>query len=131
MGNFYNISVDFSQNNDLAAKNPDKLKEMQGAVLIGGGKAPGLPMDYSVTAATSDTPSERDSGTIGLHFAGENVGIPAANALTCSIATTRSPPISPFRWRRGRHDRDHGRTLRRLRSLPAERAACFVYNLLI
>ena len=29
----YNIAEDFSQNNDLAAKNPDKLKEMQALFL--------------------------------------------------------------------------------------------------
>jgi len=38
----YNIAEDFSQSNDLAAKNPDKLKEFAGVVPVRGGKIPGL-----------------------------------------------------------------------------------------
>ena len=44
----YNIAEDFSQNNDLAAKNPDKLKEMQALFLTEAAKYQVLPLDNSV-----------------------------------------------------------------------------------
>lgn len=44
----YNITEDFSQNNDLAAKNPEKLKEMQALFLTEAKKYNVLPLDNSV-----------------------------------------------------------------------------------
>ena len=38
----YNIDKDYSENNDLAAKMPDKLKEMQALFLTEAGKLPSL-----------------------------------------------------------------------------------------
>ena len=43
----YNITEDFSQDNDLAAKNPDKLKEMQALFLTEAEKYQVLPLDNS------------------------------------------------------------------------------------
>ena len=40
----YNITEDYSQNNDLAAKNPDKLKEMQALFLTEAAKYQVLPL---------------------------------------------------------------------------------------
>ena len=44
----YNLTEDYSQSNDLAAKMPDKLKEMQAAVRAGGSEVQRLPLDNSI-----------------------------------------------------------------------------------
>ena len=44
----YNIAEDFSQDNDLAAKKPDKLKEMQALFVAEANKYQVLPLDNSV-----------------------------------------------------------------------------------
>ena len=41
----YNLTEDYSQANDLAAKMPDKLKEMQALLAAGGGQVQVLPLD--------------------------------------------------------------------------------------
>jgi arylsulfatase A-like enzyme len=76
----YNIAEDFSQNNDLAAKYPDKLKEMQALFVAEANKNQVFPIDNSVLPRLL-TP--RPSGTAGrtvFTYSGENVGIPVANA---------------------------------------------------
>src|SRR5262249_12005296 len=44
----YDTTQDFSQNNDLAAKNPDKLKELQAIFLAEAEKYEVLPLDNSI-----------------------------------------------------------------------------------
>ena len=76
----YNIADDFSQANDLAAKYPDKLKEMQALFMTEAAKYQVLPLDNSVLPRLL-TP--RPSGTAGrttFTYVGENVGIPVGNA---------------------------------------------------
>jgi arylsulfatase A-like enzyme len=76
----YNIAEDFSQNNGLAAKNPDKLKELQALFVAEANKYQVFPLDNSVLPRIV-TP--RPSGTAGrteFTYKGENVGIPLANA---------------------------------------------------
>jgi len=76
----YNIAEDFSQANDLAAKLPDKLKEMQALFLAEAAKYQVLPLDNSILPRLL-TP--RPSGTAGrtvFTYQGENVGIPVGNA---------------------------------------------------
>jgi len=76
----YNIADDFSQANDLAAKMPDKLKELQALFLTEAAKHQVLPLDNSVLPRLL-TP--RPSGTAGrttFTYVGENVGIPVGNA---------------------------------------------------
>jgi len=76
----YNIAEDFSQNNDLAAKNPDKLKEMQALFVAEANKYQVFPLDNSVLTRLL-TP--RPSGTAGrttFTYQGVNVGIPTGNA---------------------------------------------------
>ena len=76
----YNIADDFSQANDLADKNPDKLKELQALFLTEAAKYQVLPLDNSVLPRII-TP--RPSGTAGrttFTYIGENVGIPLGNA---------------------------------------------------
>jgi arylsulfatase len=76
----YNITEDFSQANDLAAKEPEKLKEMQAIFLTEAAKYQVLPLDNSVLPRLL-TP--RPSGTAGrteFVYTGENIGIPVGNA---------------------------------------------------
>src|SRR5437870_8826160 len=44
----YNLAEDYSQANDLATKNPDKLKELQSVFMTEAGKYQVLPLDNSV-----------------------------------------------------------------------------------
>jgi arylsulfatase len=76
----YNIADDYSQANDLAEKNPDKLKEMQALFLTEAAKYQVLPLDNSVLPRLL---TARPSGTAGrttFTYMGENVGIPVGNA---------------------------------------------------
>jgi arylsulfatase len=76
----YNIAEDFSQNNDLAATNPDKLKELQAVFVAEANKYQVFPLDNSVLPRLL---TQRPSGTAGrteFVYVGENVGIPAGNA---------------------------------------------------
>jgi len=76
----YNISEDFSQNNDLAAKYPDKLKELQAVFLKEAEKYNVLPIDNSVlTRLLTPRPSATAGRTV-FTYTGENVGIPVGNA---------------------------------------------------
>jgi arylsulfatase A-like enzyme len=76
----YNIAEDYSQNNDLAAKMPDKLKEMQELFLTEAAKYNVLPLDNT---AFSRLLTPRPSATAGqtvFTYTGENSGIPLGNA---------------------------------------------------
>jgi arylsulfatase A-like enzyme len=76
----YNIAEDFSQANDLAAKNPEKLKELQAVFVAEANKYQVFPIDNAVLPRLL-TP--RPSGTAGrteFVYTGENVGIPVGNA---------------------------------------------------
>jgi len=76
----YNIADDYSQANDLAAQNPDKLKELQAMFVEEANKYQVFPLDNSVLPRLL-TP--RPSGTAGrttFTYLDENVGISVANA---------------------------------------------------
>src|SRR5262249_50899437 len=127
----YNIAEDFSQNNDLAAKNPDKLKELQALFVAEANKYQVFPLDNSVLARVN-TP--RPSGTAGrteFTYRGENVGIPLANAphlvnrdytITAEITLPRAGAEGMIATMGGRFG---GYGLYLLRGKPV-----FVYNLL-
>ena len=127
----YNIAEDFSQANDLAAKNPDKLKEMQALFLTEAAKYQVLPLDNSVLPRLL-TP--RPSGTAGrttFTYSGENVGIPVGNApslldrdytITAEITIPRAGAEGMIATMGGRFG---GYGLYLLRGKPV-----FVYNLL-
>jgi hypothetical protein len=76
----YNIGDDYSESNDLAAKMPDKLKEMQALFLTEAAKYQVLPLDNSVlTRAVAQRPSAVAGKTV-FTYTGENLGIPVGNA---------------------------------------------------
>ncbi|MGJ4894727.1 arylsulfatase [Bradyrhizobium oligotrophicum] len=76
----YNLAEDFSQADDLAAKNPEKLKELQAVFAAEASRYQVFPLDNSVLPRLL-TP--RPSGTAGrteFTYVGENADIPIANA---------------------------------------------------
>ena len=92
----YNITEDYSQNNDLAAKNPDKLKEMQALFADGGGEVQRLPLGQHGVLALADAAAER--GRREEPFSPTRVRIPAfPSAMLPAFwtRTTPSPPRSP------------------------------------
>jgi arylsulfatase len=127
----YNIADDFSQANDLAAKMPDKLKEMRALFLTEAQKYQVLPLDNSVLPRLL-TP--RPSGTAGrttFNYVGENVGIPVGNApsllnrdytITAEITVPKQGAEGMIATMGGRFG---GYGLYLLRGKPV-----FVYNLL-
>jgi arylsulfatase A-like enzyme len=76
----YNLNEDYSQYNDLAAKMPDKLKEMQALFLQEASKYNVLPLDNSQFArAIAPRPSATAGQTV-FTYSGEMPGIPNGNA---------------------------------------------------
>lgn len=76
----YNIADDYSQNNDLAAKNPDKLKEMQALFLTEAAKYQVLPLDNSILPRLLTPRPSATAGRTEFSYVGENAGIPLGNA---------------------------------------------------
>jgi arylsulfatase A-like enzyme len=76
----YNIAEDYSENNDLAAKMPDKLREMQELFLVEAAKYNVFPLDNSVLPRII---APRPSATAGRNvftYAGEVSGLPDSDA---------------------------------------------------
>ncbi len=76
----YNLKEDYSQANDLAAKMPDKVKEMQALFLKEAAKYQVLPLDNSGFArAIAPRPSTVAGKTV-FTYTGTNIGIPTGNS---------------------------------------------------
>ena len=76
----YNIAEDYSEYNDLAAKNPEKLKELQALFSSEAVKYNVFPLDNSVlTRAITPRPSATAGRTL-FTYTGSNAGIPVGNA---------------------------------------------------
>jgi arylsulfatase len=76
----YNLDEDYSQANDLAAAQPDKLRELQELFLVEAARYNVFPLDNSILARM-DTP--RPSATAGRNvftYSGEISGLPTGNA---------------------------------------------------
>src|SRR4029079_10852973 len=72
----YNIAEDFSQNTDLAAKYPEKLKELQELFLVEAQKYQVFPLDNSVLErALAPRPSSTARRT-EFTYSGEMSGLP-------------------------------------------------------
>src|SRR6185503_6536860 len=72
----YHISEDYSQNNDLADKNPDKLKEMQTLFLAEAAKYQVLPLDNSILTRLVTPRPSAVAGQSVFTYTGPNAGIP-------------------------------------------------------
>jgi arylsulfatase A-like enzyme len=76
----YNLKDDYSQANDLGAKMPDKLKQMQALFAQEAAKYNVLPLDNSSFArAIAPRPSATAGQTV-FAYSGEMAGIPTGNA---------------------------------------------------
>lgn len=76
----YNVADDFSQANDLAAKEPEKLQELQALFLTEAKKYQVLPLDNSVLPRLLTPRPSATAGRSIFTYEGENVGIPVGNA---------------------------------------------------
>jgi len=76
----YNIAEDFSEYNDLAAKNPDKLKELQALFLSEAAKYNVFPIDNSILPRLITPRPSATAGRTLFTYAGPNAGIPIGNA---------------------------------------------------
>jgi arylsulfatase len=76
----YNIADDYSQANDLATKNPEKLKELQALFLAEATKYQVLPLDNSVLPRLLTPRPSATAGRTVFTYTGVNVDIPVGNA---------------------------------------------------
>src|SRR5271168_3509583 len=76
----YHITEDYSENNDLAAKNPDKLKELQALFLAEAGKYQVFPLDNSGFVRLLAPKPSATAGKTEFTYTGVNAGIPVGNA---------------------------------------------------
>ena len=77
----YNLTKDWTENNDLAAANPKKLKEMQDRFWIGARKYQVLPLDASkATRLVTPRPSVT-AGRTEFNYTMPTTGIPLGDAL--------------------------------------------------
>jgi arylsulfatase A-like enzyme len=92
----YNIANDFSENNDLGAKNPDKLKELQGLFMDEARKYQVLPLDNSILERILAPRPSATAGRTEFTYSGEVSGLPTGNApnlLTRSFSITAEVEI--------------------------------------
>ena len=76
----YNINEDFSQNNDLAAKYPEKLKELQALFMSEAKKYQVLPLDNSILPRLVTPRPSATAGRTEFSYTGEVAGVPDGNA---------------------------------------------------
>jgi len=76
----YHITEDYSQFNDLAAKMPDKLKEMQALFATEAPKYNVFPLDNTGFARLLTPRPSAVAGRTVFTYTGENAGIPFGNA---------------------------------------------------
>ncbi len=76
----YNLNEDYSQNNDLAQKNPDKLKEMQALFLTEAAKYQVLPLDNTGFSRLLTHRPSAVAGRTVFTYTGPNENIPVGNA---------------------------------------------------
>ncbi|MCI0366128.1 MAG: arylsulfatase [Phycisphaerales bacterium] len=87
----YNIAEDFSQNNDLAAKMPDKLREMQELFLVEASKYNVFPLDNDFLERVLAPKPSYTAGRTEFTYSGEMPGLPngdAPNILAKSYTIT-------------------------------------------
>jgi arylsulfatase len=76
----YNLKEDYSQANDLAAKMPDKLKEMQALFVQEANKYQVFPLDNQAFARAITPRPSTTAGQSDFTYTGVNMGIPTDNA---------------------------------------------------
>jgi arylsulfatase len=94
----YNIAEDYSENNNLAARFPDKLKELQELFLVEGQKYQVFPLDNSILERAVTPRPSSTAGRTEFTYSGEMSGLPdgsAPNTLAKSYSITAEVEIPP------------------------------------
>ena len=90
----FDLTKDWTQNNDVAAANPAKLKELQDLFWVEAAKYQVLPLDASaLTRFISPRPSIA-AGRNEFTYTKPIVGMPLARRRASSTSPSRSPPTS-------------------------------------
>ena len=76
----YNIAEDYSENRNLAAKMPDKLRDMQELFLVEAQKYNVFPLDNSFTARAATPRPSSTAGRTVFTYSGESSGLPYSSA---------------------------------------------------
>ncbi|MGD0116877.1 MAG: arylsulfatase [Candidatus Binatus sp.] len=76
----YHVAEDYSQNNDLASKMPDKLKEMQALFMTEAAKYQVLPLDNTGFSRLLTPRPSAVAGRTVFTYTGPNENIPVGNA---------------------------------------------------
>ena len=76
----YNIAEDYSENNDLAAKMPDRLRDMKELFLVEAEKYNVFPLDNSFTARAATPRPSSTAGRTVFTYSGESSGLPYSDA---------------------------------------------------
>ncbi len=76
----YNIANDYSENDDLAASQPEKLKEMQQLFMLEAAKHNVFPLDNSVIQRMVESRPSATAGRTVFNYNGELTNLPTANA---------------------------------------------------
>jgi arylsulfatase len=93
----YNLTEDFSQNNDLAARFPDKLKELQELFLVEAQKYQVFPLDNSILERVVVPRPSSTAGRTEFNDVGEMSGRLMAAFPICSPSPTPFVPRSKSR----------------------------------
>jgi arylsulfatase len=76
----YNLNDDYSESNDLAAQNPDKLRELKELFLVEATKYSVFPLDNSVLPRLITSRPSATAGRTVFTYSGEMAGIPVGDA---------------------------------------------------
>src|SRR6476620_2882773 len=76
----YNIAEDYSENNDLAATRPDKLRELQQLFMVEAAKYNVFPLDNSVLQRIIAPRPSATAGRNTFTYSGEISGLPESDA---------------------------------------------------
>ena len=94
----YNIAEDYSENNDLAAKMPDKLRDMQQLFLVEAEKNDVFPLDNSILERLATPRPSATAGRTLFSYSGTQSGLDpssAASILNRSYTITADVEIPP------------------------------------
>ena len=120
----FDLNKDFSQSENVAAKNPQKVKEMKQMFIAEAKKYQVFPMDASVAARIVAPRPNITAGRTEFVYTRPMTGLPQGDSpLLLNTSYTITADIEVPAGRRRGHDPDLGRAFRRLRLLPAERQA--------
>ena len=117
----YDLTKDFTQSDDIAAKYPEKVKAMRAQFLAEAKKHQVLPLDGSVAARVIAPRPNITAGRSEFVYTRPMVGLPQGDSpLLLNTSYTITADIEVPEGGAEGHDPDLGRALRRLRLLPAQ-----------